>query len=135
MFRIQLMFRIQWAITLTLLWGMTGLAAAQGNQSALEERQRVFDKQCGGCHSIQARVQRAGPSLYGVVGRSAGKLPGYEFSTVLRQADFVWTPEILDVFLQDPAAMLPGSFMVFWGLGDPQREQVIRYLKSVSAEE
>ncbi|OJA04583.1 cytochrome c family protein [Halomonas sp. QHL1] len=129
------MFRIQWVITLTLLWGITGHAAAQGNQSAREQGERVFDKQCAGCHSVQAGVQRAGPSLYGVIGRSAGDLPGYEFSTVLRDADFVWTPEILDVFLQDPAAMLPGSFMVFWGLGVPQREQVIRYLESVSAEE
>lgn len=129
------MARVRLAITLTLLWGVAGYAAAQANQSAMEEGERVFDKQCAGCHSVQAGIQRAGPSLYGVVGRSAGNLPGYEFSTVLREADFVWTPGILDVFLQDPAAMLPGSFMVFWGLGEPQREQVILYLESMSAEE
>lgn len=122
------------SLTLILLWGAVGHGAAQAEQSAVEQGERVFDKQCAGCHSVQAGVQRAGPSLFGVIGRTAGNLQGYEFSTVLREADFVWTPEILDAFLRDPSAMLPGSYMVFWGLGDPQREQVIRYLEYVASE-
>lgn len=129
------MLRTRFILALILLWGVAGHAAAQANQSVLEQGERVFAKQCGGCHSLQAGVQRAGPSLYGVVGRSAGELPGYEFSATLREASFVWTPEILDVFLQDPSAMLPSSLMVFWGLADPQREQVIRYLEHIAAEE
>lgn len=94
--------------------------------------ERIFRTQCSGCHSIERGKHIAGPSLYGVVGRRAGKLAGYDFSSQLETASLVWTVENLDRFLSDPSEMFPDTRMVFWGLAADQRRQVIAYLEAVA---
>lgn len=130
--------RLAERLGLTLLLLLSS-AVASGNPSSNDietsRGERVFRLQCGGCHSIQPEHHVAGPSLYGVVGRRAGKLPGFDFSPALHEADFVWTREKLDRFLSDPNAMLPDTRMVFWGLDAQSREQVIDYLEWVAAKD
>lgn len=94
--------------------------------------ERVFQRQCSGCHSLEPGEHIAGPSLYGVVGRRAGKLAGYDFSAQLEATTRVWTVENLDRFLSDPSDMFPDTRMVFWGLESEQRKQVIDYLGAVA---
>lgn len=120
----------RYCLPLLCCWALAGAAPAAVAEMA--EGRRLFRGQCGGCHSLQPGEQRAGPSLFGVVGRAAGKLAGYAYSPVLHEADFLWTTDRLDRFLSDPAAMLPGTRMVFWGLDDPARERVIHYLQAVA---
>lgn len=97
--------------------------------------ERVFQRQCSGCHSLEPGEHVAGPSLYGVVGRRAGKLEGYDFSAQLEAATRVWTVEKLDRFLSDPSEMFPDTRMVFWGLRPEQRRQVIEYLEAVAQDD
>ena len=87
---------------------------------------------CTGCHAIFAGKNGIGPSLWGVVGRKAGSLPGYAYSAALQKSGIVWTPETLDVWLSGPMTMVPGTKMSFGGYSDAKpRAAVIAYLKTL----
>lgn len=117
-----------WLILMVL-----SLSVAAADDADLVQGERVFRTQCAGCHSIQPEEHRAGPSLYGVVGRPAGSVPEFEYSPAMRGAELVWTVDELDAFLGDPAGTVPGTWMIFWGLQQPSaRTQVIRYLKRLA---
>jgi cytochrome c2 len=67
------------AVTLLLLGGSAALAdgdAAAGN--------KVFVAQCSVCHSDKPGVNGFGPSLAGVVGRSAAAITSFNYTTALR---------------------------------------------------
>jgi cytochrome c len=84
------------------------------------------------CHSdVQGRTA-VGPSLFGVVGRKAGTMPGYAYSPSLKAAEWTWDEASIDKFIQDPRAMVSGTKMSFAGLKNPQqRGEIIHYLASL----
>lgn len=90
---------------------------------------------CKGCHTIGAdEPDRAGPNLYGVVGRAVASSEGFKYSPALRDFGGNWDMERLDTFLENPRDAVPRTRMVFRGLSDPQdRADVIAYLNSQSA--
>ena len=56
---------------------------------------------CDGCHSTQAGQNKIGPSLAGVVGRSSGSVPGYDYSDAMKNApetdgDFFKVPKVIE---------------------------------------
>ena len=59
------------------LFGAIGSKAADA-----EAGRKVFNK-CAVCHSTESGVTRVGPSLYGVVGRKAGSLPNFNYSSAI----------------------------------------------------
>lgn len=93
---------------------------------------RVFT-QCMSCHAVQEGRNMAGPSLYGIIGRSAGTIPGFRYSDANANSGIVWTEETMFAYLEQPQAFIPGTFMAFPGLPRPQdRADVIAYLKEQS---
>ena len=87
---------------------------------------------CMQCHSPSPSQNRIGPSLFGVVGRKAGSVPGFDYSNALRKSGIVWTPERLDKWLSGPMDFVPGTRMSFGGFADPtKRQAVIAYLKAL----
>lgn len=93
---------------------------------------RVFVK-CLACHVVTEGQNRVGPSLYGIVGRSAGSIPGFAYSPANKNSGITWTEEIMFAYLKNPQAYIPGTKMVFPGLPSGQdRADVIAYLKSVN---
>ena len=88
---------------------------------------------CMTCHSSDAGVNKIGPSLHGVVGRSAGTIPGFSYSAANKGSGITWTPEKLFQYLENPQRVVPGTKMTFVGFPDPQtRANVIAYLKTQS---
>jgi cytochrome c len=87
--------------------------------------------QCAVCHKVAAADGNAvGPNLHGVVGRKAGIVPGYTYSTAMKDWGQTWTDENLDKFLTNPRALLAGTRMSFMGQADPQkRKDIIAWLK------
>lgn len=85
---------------------------------------------CKACHSFgKDGPNMIGPALYGFFGTDVGTRSGFEYSAVMRNADFVWTPEALNAWLAQPGRFLPGNRMIFAGLhrqGD--RDDLIAYL-------
>lgn len=99
-------------------------------------------QQCRACHSPQQGVNLVGPSLFEVVGRRAGSIPGYEYSQALQEAagkGLVWTPEHIAAYLQNPHKFLddfaedPGApnKMPFSLSDQKEREDVVTYLESL----
>ncbi len=99
------------------------------------ERGRLVFGQCRTCHYPEKEMgHNNGPSLHRIFGQVAGKQPGFEhYSETFREAEFVWTPQLLFLWLADPLAMFPGTTMMARGIPDPQRRaDLIAYLKRAS---
>lgn len=95
----------------------------------------IFQNNCASCHTVDAKLSPlAGPGMFGVVGRKAAGVPGFNYSAALTKAGAagtVWTRKELDVFLLDPARRVPGTTMPV-GLPDPKmRGALIDYLASL----
>ena len=88
--------------------------------------------QCATCHAIETGRDGIGPSLAGVFGAPAGRVPGFAYSAALRDSGIVWDEAALDAYLEDPQARVPGTRMIYAGLSDPAaRAEVIDYLKTL----
>jgi len=91
---------------------------------------------CRACHSLDAGgANMIGPALFGFFGSEAGSREGFEYSPVLAEAAFVWTPRALDAWLAQPGRFLPGNRMTFGGvLREDDRNDLIAYLLQVTSE-
>jgi len=113
-----------------LLAGMVtpALAASPKDQALMGKR--IFLR-CAACHAVSAAAPRkVGPHLEGIVGRKSGAVEGFNYSPAMRAAALKWDVATLDRWLTRPAAVVPGTAMVFAGLPDAaDRQAVIAYLK------
>jgi len=92
----------------------------------------LFRQQCATCHTTNdTDPQRQGPSLFKVVGRTAGKLPGFHYSSALAAASFAWDEARLDAWLTDPQEVVPGAVMPYRQSKPEIRARIISYLKDL----
>lgn len=92
----------------------------------------VFKRLCAVCHSPVAGKNMVGPSLFGIIGREAGTVPGFHYSQANRTSGITWDAAKLDPYLTDPRAVVPGTIMGFPGLKDAQqRADLIGYLATL----
>ena len=100
------------------------------NAADLDNGRRVFAR-CRSCHTLtEGGPNMTGPNLYGVFGREAGGHPDYNYSAVVKAADFTWNAERLDHWLENPRTYLKGTKMSFAGIPDAtDRRDVIAFLK------
>jgi len=120
-----------------LLVGATmGLALISSIAQAqdIEAGKAVFRK-CAACHNADTDANKVGPTLRGVIGRTAGTSPNYSYSQAMKAAGaagLVWDEANLTEYLSDPKAKVPSNKMGFPGLKNPDEvENVIAYLKSI----
>ncbi|HSW13130.1 MAG TPA: c-type cytochrome [Solimonas sp.] len=95
------------------------------------ERGRLTFGQCRTCHYPEKLYgDHNGPNLYGIFGRKAGSLTSYAYySDEMKQANFAWTPELLDFWLANQGKFLRNSTMVVFETTPQQRADIIEYLK------
>jgi cytochrome c len=92
--------------------------------------EKVF-VQCKTCHVAEKGVNRVGPSLWGVVGRKSGTVPGFKYSAANLKSGATWNEATLYKYLEAPMKFMPGTKMAFAGLKKPQdRADVIAFLKT-----
>jgi cytochrome c len=114
---------------------VAGIAAAAANTQAAAdantERGKTLFQACAACHSLDAKVNKLGPSLNGLIGRASASVEGFLYSPAMRRAKIVWTPELLNAFLESPqSAVFKGNKMPFAGLPDVQdRTDLIAYIQ------
>jgi cytochrome c len=127
---------------MNLIVALSGVACMLSSHSSLSQElgkevaseQQVFNNACRTCHTIKEGDNRQGPNLYKIIGRKAGSLPDYNYSSAMKGAGFVWDEEKLEHFITSPDEVVPGNNMKpYSGLASTDdRAKVIAFLKSVS---
>jgi cytochrome c len=99
--------------------------------------QQVFNNICRTCHSTKEGDNRLGPHVRGIIGRQAGSLPNYSYSSAMKGANFVWDEEKLERFIAHPDETVPGNNMKpYSGLASAEsREKLIVFLKTLTADQ
>lgn len=95
--------------------------------------EKIFKGRAAQCHTAsQGGANGVGPNLFGLVNRKSGTVPGFAYSKANENSGVIWTPEVLDVYLENPKKFMPGTKMSFAGLKKPQeRADIIAYLESM----
>jgi cytochrome c len=99
----------------------------------LARGEKLF-KKCAACHTINSGgKKKAGPNLYGIVGKPVATTEGFKYSTALKAYGGNWDVARLDAFLTKPKAEVKGTRMGFSGLKKPEdRINLIAFLDSNS---
>ena len=73
---------------------------------------------------------RLGPNLYKIIGRKAGALPDYNYSSAMKEAGFVWDEDKLGRFIANPDEIVPGNSMKPYGglASRDDRAKIIAFL-------
>jgi cytochrome c2 len=96
-----------------------------------QEGLKLFRKHCATCHTMSDQ-SHSGPSLKGVVGRPAGTLAGFSYSTALAGKGEPWTRARIERFIADPNALYPDAAMAPLQLNGEERRAVSAYLAEAS---
>jgi cytochrome c2 len=90
-------------------------------------------KKCRSCHSVdKGGPNRAGPSLFGIVGGPVAGVKTYKYSPALTAYGGEWTHERLTAFLAKPKAEVPKTKMSFAGLKkEKELADIIAYLATL----
>lgn len=134
--------------------GSSGGAVTQTTQESAEQQEQIAAlpapyneanyasgmehfRECRACHTIAENGgNRAGPNLYGVIGRAAGAAPNFNYSAHMRASGITWDAATLDRWITKPNDVVPGTYMAFRGFQDPTvRRDVIAYIMVESAKE
>ena len=102
------------------------------------ERGRLGVRACRTCHyAEQAMGHNNGPNLHRIFGKVVGRQKGFDYySETFKSAGFVWTPQVMYTWLENPMAMFPESSMMSLGVPDPQRRaDLIAFLQQASVRE
>jgi cytochrome c len=102
--------------------------ASQGSEPSAG--QQAFNNACRTCHIMREGDNRLGPNLHKVVGRKAGSLQGYNYSSAMKDADFVWDEAKLDRFIANPDEVVPGHKMKPYGglTSTEERTKIVAFL-------
>lgn len=102
------------------------------------ERGRLVFGPCRTCHYTQLQMgHNNGPNLHRIFGKVAGKQAGFAYySARFKAASFVWTPQLMYAWLENPMALFPDSHMMSLGVPDAQRRaDLIAFLQQASVRE
>ena len=107
-------------------------AAARADDVALGKA--IFEKTCANCHSIEAGVNKVGPSLYDISGRPVAVVQGFDYSDKMRAISKewkVWDQKQLNAYLTNPRQVLHGVKMYFAVPDAKDRADIIAYLNTL----
>jgi cytochrome c len=94
--------------------------------------QILFNNACRTCHTLREGDNRLGPNLHKIVGRKAGSLPGYGYSSALKGADLTWDKATLDKFIANPDQVVNGHSMRPYGgiASADERAKIVTFLEA-----
>lgn len=96
--------------------------------------EKVFMRKCSSCHDhLKEGGHGKGPHLWNLVPRTAGTIPGFEFSEAMQGSGHPWTLANLDYYLTRTDRAVPGLSMNFRGIRkDSTRADLIKFLWTLS---
>ncbi len=94
---------------LVLLFAVLSASLSFGAFADATRGKTLYESRCVGCHSVDQN--RVGPLHRGVVGRKAGSVKDYDYSSALKASKIVWDVALLQKWLTNPEALIPGQRM------------------------
>ena len=123
----------QIALSLAALLAISPDAFGQDRavNGAVADNQLVFNNVCRTCHTVKEGDNRLGPNLHNIIGRKAGSVPDYGYSSSMKDADLTWDRATLDRFIANPDQVVPGNRMKPYGglTSAEERAKIIAYLE------
>lgn len=128
--------RLAWlSCACVLAFGGAGASQALAADTPLTgdaTRGEAIYSRCLACHALA--YDRTGPRHCGLFGRRAGSVPGFAYSTAMKNSKIIWDEKTLNWFLTSPMTAIPGTAMGYAGIPDAQeRADLIAYLKKADA--
>ena len=108
--------------------------AAGGAQAQASIGERLAQSACVQCHTFgKGEPPGAGPNLYGLIGRPAGSVAGFDYSAPFLAAlkGKPWDRALLERWLSDTQSVAPGSGMIYFQDDPQKRAELIKYLESL----
>lgn len=108
-------------VLISMLTAILSVAGARAQEAGDAKAGEVVFKKCAVCHVADTDKNKVGPSLFKVMGRTAGTHPGFAYSPAMKAAGaagLVWDTASLRDYLHDPKAKVKGTKMAFAGLKD-----------------
>ncbi len=95
---------------------------------------QIYHDHCAACHVLKRGARGYGPSLYGVVNRPAGSVPGFAYSDALKKSGLVWTDDNLQKWIGNNAALVPNTAMPHVSISDPAEQiYLVSFLRTLKA--
>lgn len=106
---------------------------AETTDPVLIRGQRMFLR-CKSCHTVEKDGRNGtGPNIYAVFGAAAAQKDGFKYSKAMEDSGIVWTDDAMDLWIEKPGNLVPGTSMAFVGIKKPEdRAALIAYLKEVT---
>ena len=125
----------QFALPLAALFALGADVLGQetvGRSAGSDDGQLVFNNTCRTCHALSEGDNRLGPNLHKIIGRRAGSLPNYGYSSAMKGADLVWDKATLDRFIANPDQVVSGNKMKPYGglASADERAKIIAFLEA-----
>jgi cytochrome c len=100
--------------------------------AAADDGQLAFNNACRTCHTLREGDNRLGPNLHGIVGRKAGSLPNFAYSSAMKDAGLVWDKATLDRFIANPEQVVSGHKMKPYGgiASADDRAKIVAFLET-----
>jgi len=107
---------------------LAAVAISSGHAQAAGDGELLFKKNCLVCQTVEkGGAKRQGPNLWAIIGRTAGSIDGFPYSKGLKVADWPWTPEALDKWLEDPHAVFSDTYVVYRRANAEVRHKIIAF--------
>ncbi|THV12390.1 c-type cytochrome [Rhizobium rhizophilum] len=106
----------------------TVLLALNAHAQDAAEGQRLFQQRCGACHQIDSTRNGVGPHLQGVIGRAAGSVDGFRYSSAMQGSGITRDAVQLDTYLTNPGALVKGTRMTQRFPKVDERKAIIDFL-------
>ena len=116
------------------LCAFVAIAAAQGALAAGNPLAgKTKFSACAMCHGAEGKGSPMAPPLKGVVGRKAGSVAGFPYSSAMRGSGIIWNDEKLSAFIDRPQSAVKGTRMAFPGKSDPHDvADIVSYLHTLT---
>jgi cytochrome c len=126
----------QFALSTVALMAISADALGQdtAGKSVAADSQLTFNNVCRTCHTLKEGDNRLGPNLHNIIGRKAGSVPEYAYSSAMKDADLTWDRATLDRFIANPDQVVPGNKMKPYGglTSAEERSKIIAFLEANS---
>lgn len=127
------------ALAVPALLAASFVAAAPAFAAGDADAGKKIFTRCMVCHEAPTTDKdKIGPSLHGVIGRTAGSLPSFQakYSDAMKKAGaggLVWDEANIAAYIKAPKVKVPGNKMAFAGLKDDvEIANVIAYLEAAA---